>query len=113
MRATTQTKPLRWFLKQMPDLARVLIDRYGVDPTKIDGLHVLLVEDIPSVESGYVGAGVRSARIITTAIIVDRPIKAGVYAVGVSVKGPDDIHDRAIGQSIAISRAARRAARKL
>ena len=97
----------------MPDLATVLIDRYGVDRTKIDGLYVLLVEDIPSVESGWVGEGVRAARIITMAIIVDRPIKAGVYAVGVSVKSPGDIHDRAIGQSIAISRATRRAARKL
>lgn len=113
MRATTQTVPLRRLLREMPDLAAVLIDRYGIDPTRITGLHVLLVEDIPSLESGRVGAGAQSARIITTAIVVDRPIKVGVYAVGVSVKSPYDIHDSAIGRSIAISRAIRRAARKL
>ena len=111
MRATTQTRPLRWFLKEMPDLAAVLIDRYGVVPTKLDDLHVLLVEDVPSSESGRIAA--RSSRFITTAIIVDRPIKVGVHAIGVAVKGPDDIHDQSIGRAIAISRGVRRTATKL
>ena len=113
MRATTQTVPLRQLLKELPDLAEVLIGRYGIERTSLAEYHVLLVEDVPSIESGRVGAGIRSARIITTAVIVDRPIKVGVHGVGVSVKGPDDIHDRTIGRSIAISRAIRRAATRL
>ncbi len=113
MRATTQTRPLRQFLKEMPDLAAVLIERYGVEPTRIGDLHVLVVENAPALDSGRDAEAGRSERVVTTAVIVDRPIKVRVYAVGVSVKSPYDIHDRSIGRAIAISRAVRRAARKL
>ena len=105
MRATTQTVPLRRLLRQMPDLAAVLIERHGVPESELRNMHVLLTEEWPSSTASPV-----TARMITTAILVDRPIKVGVYGVGTAIKGPDDAPDKSVGRSIAIARAGHRAA---
>ena len=103
MRAKTQTVPLRKLLRTMPDLAEVLIERHGIPESQLKNMHVLLTEETPN------SPDLGMSRLITTAILVDRPIKVGVYGIGTAIKGPSDPEDQLIGQAIAIARACQHA----
>ena len=88
----------------MPDLAKILTERCGIPEPQLKEMHVLLVDDNTN------NSPSDTSRLITTAILVDRPIKVGVYAMGTAIKCPSDEGDRLIGRALAITRACHRTA---
>lgn len=82
-----------------------LARRHGVSERTLLRKHVLFIADVPNpsdqAESDY------EARVVRTAIVVDKPTTLDVFGVGSAIKSPSDVDDASRGDTIALSRALR------
>lgn len=99
----TQTISGAELIAQNPQLAASVFERNCVDHDQAKSLHFLFLQDFVANEDNA-----QAARVATTAIVFDKPVRANVVGVGVAVKSPDDIFDAQIGRNIAAARAVRR-----
>lgn len=84
-----------------------LAHRYGVSASALGRMHVLFLDDTPNEDTADEGVRRSKERVITTAVLLTKPVSLQVASVGSAIKSPDDTYDVSRGEAITFARAVR------